>query len=112
MSSSNFFVVVDDKQLKMDLDTLFTLLEECFSKPPACAVYTPTGQLNLEKLGDKEPWVISLIEEGCNPLKLEKTAGVVLLLGWEWDSIGVSSGTDGYVPIYLFPPGPSKSSDL
>ena len=55
MSSSKFFVVVDDKQLKMDLDTLVTLLEECFSKPLACAVYTPTGQLNLEKLGDKEP---------------------------------------------------------
>lgn len=98
----------------MDLDTLITIIEETVSssKPLIYAVFTLTGELNLERLEGGGSWVITLIEEGCDPLELEGTANVVFLLEWKEASIGVSSGTPGFIPIYQLPVGFSENPDL
>jgi len=98
----------------MDLDTLVTIIEETASssRPLTSVVYTLTGQLNLERLEGGGSWVITLIEEGCDPLELERTANVVFLLKWWEAGIEASSGTDGYIPIYQLPAGFSENPDL
>ena len=116
MSSSTFLVDVDvdHHEAQVDLGTLFTAIRESAynANPLTYAVYTLTGQLNLARLRYKGPWIISLVEEGYDPVELEATAKVILMLEWVETIPKGTCDVDGYVPVYQLPPGHDMESDL
>lgn len=115
MSSLNFFIVVDYTQLQIDLNALVTAIEETATSPLTplvYTIYTITGHLSFYRAECKVPWKIELTEEGIGPFKLDSTAKVTLLVEWVESGIGMSPGTDGYIPVYLSFPDPDAYSDL